>query len=259
MAAMVVVPYTDQGYHYVILRPGHLSSSWPSSQIVSSDAVVLELEPAYWVEQGPDFVLTYHQDWPRDVARYAARTGTEVSFRGDGVPVVGRSVTELRPDMFWHHLTLAFLRQSHSLSRLAAWEQFRAALLRDLNPGVWGAPTECVGVLHVTEGEYLVFVSPDAELFIAWLAEQLAHIFLARGGPAEQGREPFRAAAKWIMRAANERGLRLSRVEIVRSGSGANLCLQGRFGRGRTTLIRAGTETGDAFAIELPILERPYT
>jgi hypothetical protein len=232
MDPLTIVPLATSDYRACWVVPGDWRQAWPNGY---GDAIVLELEP-----EGPHrFTYTSHQTWPADASRYASTLGHELAISRSGVPIATPALLGF-PDQGWHHLTLAF-GNDLSVPSLADWSNAREVILNNLAPEHWPAPDSCDALLHVGDTEYLLLLVRNQSRLRSWVGHQVGLRF------SDLTPEQTTAVAERFLDAALGLGVRVEGFEQTRHG----LHVVGRWGRGRHTLLRAGTETGGAFRVDL--------
>ena len=156
-------------------------------------------------------------------------------------------------------------RPRHRLVRQSLWKWIRNGgslrrthghLIQTVLPESWQALPSCGAIIHVTEGDVMAVLSPSQRFWKGWVAGHIgAHFGLGTLPVLDERllREALLGATRWLPHRGEDRGLRLSHLEIRRTSRGTELMAKGRWGRGRKTLIRAGKARGDAFSQQWPL------
>ena len=228
------------------LHPGAPTDCWvEAGGSVGGEAIPLELEPESWsaTRAAPG---VSQLTWPDDVLAVAGRLALGSSKDGERIPHISSGILQLPEDWFWHHLSIAFVRQGGFPSSFKTWASFAGQVRLSLLPGRWTVPTELVAVLHISEGDYVQLLTQSEELAVGWLSRQL-EVRYCLNAPTHAHRALLRRAARWLGQEGATSGARIQDATFRLVGSAVELAVAGSSGVGRESLISEGDRDGGFF------------
>jgi hypothetical protein len=104
-----------------------------------------------------------------------------------------------------------------------------------------------LAVLHLSEADYGVILSPSRTLYETWVTGHIVSHFGLSNPEVNSAPGALLEVTKWLLQEANGQGVRDSNLELHRVGPLTEMAVGGRWGRGRKTLIRAGKVKGERF------------
>jgi hypothetical protein len=244
--ALTLLPSMRGGYFHCCVCPVDAEYAWPGS--ISEEErpwLLVEYDLEGEATALPGWATVDEQLGPEAVIRNLRLLGTPETLDGHGLPIAAEALLSPPGENHIHYFT-SVLPAPEAVAT-EAWREASAGIKHTLLPDDWSRLAHCAAIFHYMDGEFAYLLSPDQELWSAWIDAVIARCFpLVAAYPAA-----LRTVRDWVFASFADRGGTLLDVRIDHGDS--VLRINATLGRPETVPLQLGMPSNIAVAVTLPM------